>query len=125
MKWHFDKNDFLQWCAESGVEVPSELIQEKPKPRDMEELIERELQRLNSKETDPLNQLLRGLCVLQKRLDQAYARLGGLGLPSVLPFQDPEWFTYDPDWMVAWADHAADKLIPIACKLAAELEVRS
>jgi hypothetical protein len=120
MKWHFDKNDFLQWCAESGVEVPSELIQ--PKPRNMKEHVERELERLNSNEPDPMNQLLRGLCFLQKQLNEAYERLGWVELPSVLQIQTK---TYDTSWLVTCANHAADELVPIACKLAAELEVRS
>jgi len=69
MKWHFEKNDFLQWCAESGVEVPPELILEKPQPRNMEELIERELERLNSKEPDPMTKLLRKLIELESKVE--------------------------------------------------------
>lgn len=70
MIWHFEKNDFLQWCAESGVEVPPELILEKPQPRNMEQKIEWELARLNSKEPDLMNQLLRKLVCLDDTLEK-------------------------------------------------------
>ncbi len=72
MKWHFEKNDFFQWCDESGVEVPPELIQEKPKPRNMEELVERELERLNSKEPDPMTKLLREVVQLDTKVQRIF-----------------------------------------------------
>jgi hypothetical protein len=72
MRWHFEKSDFLQWCAESGVEAPPELIQEKPQPRNMEELIERELERLNSKEPDPMTKLLRELIQLDTKVERIF-----------------------------------------------------
>jgi hypothetical protein len=115
MKWHFEKNDFFQWCDESGVEVPPELIQEKPKPRNMEELVERELERLNSKEPDPMTKLLQEILFAKQSVEILAFRLENQRYKDRARLADDLSFTLDK----------VSEVWSLAGKLAAELEAHS